>query len=234
MNPLSVDGGIVYLAFSVVVITGNSSHLELITVSSPVGSSRKTGLNFYANSSLFSFGGPDAPIATRMYQWLGGVDYNTSSYHNYWANVYLTTYGPSAGKTYEMRIYFGMGGRVYFSGVKVNVLLVARAIGNSSTAVFSSWTSTGQYYYRRFSPNLGVPTPYFGMPSTGRSCIMGLTNIDLYVYHSKYYPKDTSFLFHYSSHNITEVTYSYIYGCSVRAFCLGQCPYGTFFGGSYC
>ena len=234
MNPLSVDGGIVYLAFSVVVITGNSSYLELITVSSPVGSSRQTGLNFYVNSSLFSFGGPDAPIATRMYQWLGGVDYNTSSYHNYWANVKLITYGPSSGKTYEMRIYFSMGGRVYFSGVKVNVLLVARAIGNSSTAVFSSWTSTGQSYYRRFSPNLGVPTPYFGMPSTGRSCIMGLTNIDLYVYHSKYYPKDTSFLFHYSSHNITEVTYSYIYGCSVRAFCLGQCPYGTFFGGAYC
>ena len=195
MNPYGVDAGVVFLAFSVIVLTGNSSTIEMVVLTMPSSSTRKY-LTLTANSSLFDFGTGNNPFIVDFYQWLTGVDYNlTYSFHNYWSSINWNTYSPTSNAGYELMVSFNQGGQVYLAGVKVVLLLVGNTVGNSSTAIYSRASYSGRYFIHTFQHNLGVPTQYFGQPSTGQSCLSGLDQIDLYVYHNSHYPSSTSFLF---------------------------------------
>ena len=90
VNPYGVDAGVVYLAFSVLVLTANNS-IEIVVLTMPSGSTR-AGFLMTANSSLFDFGTGNNPFITSFFQWLTGVDFNlTVSYHNYWSSINWNT-----------------------------------------------------------------------------------------------------------------------------------------------
>ena len=195
MNPSSVDGGIMFLSFSVMIITQNSSFIELLTFSSPISTSRSGTKYFYANSTLFDYGGPANPILTRHVQWVTGLAHNASTTrHNYWRSVYVYAYTPGT-RSYEIRVVVSGGGQVYLTGIKLHVLLISKSNPVGSTAYYYTITAEGSVYSKVFSHNLGVPTDYFGEPSTGRSCLHGLRTLDLYLYKNINYPLSTSFLF---------------------------------------
>ena len=140
MNPSGVDAGVVYLAFSVLVLTGNNSNIEMLVLTAPTLSSRQSVV-LTANSSLFDFGTNNKPFIVGFYQWLTGVDYNvTGDYYNYWSYLNWYTYSPSSGVGYELRVSFSRGGQIYIAGVKVVLLLVGHTVGNSSTAIY--WRNT--------------------------------------------------------------------------------------------
>ena len=68
------------------------------------------------------------------------------------------------------------------TGFKINVFLINDTINSFDTASYSSMLEGGLFASDSFKANLDVPTSLYGQPSTGRSCIMGLQDIDLFVY----------------------------------------------------
>ena len=97
LQPVGVNAGLIYMAFSIMVITSSSStSMEIVTVSDynmTVGSSPY----LYANSTLFDFNSStpsyDDPFVDCSFQWVtgeGGV--NTTFDINYWTEVFTYYY----------------------------------------------------------------------------------------------------------------------------------------------
>ena len=90
LEPKGTKASIIFLAFSVVIVTQDTNYLELIVLS-------RTKLNpgnsplIYVNSSKFSFGNTSSPpIISYFFQWVTGQDYPlTSAYYS--ARIDLTT-----------------------------------------------------------------------------------------------------------------------------------------------
>ena len=90
LEPKGAKAGIIFLAFSVIVVTQDTNYLELIVLS-------RTKLNpgnsqlMYVNSSKFSFGNTSSPpINSYFFQWVTGQDYPLSRAY-YSARIALTT-----------------------------------------------------------------------------------------------------------------------------------------------
>ena len=90
LEPKGTKAGIIFLAFSVVIVTQDTNYLELIVLS-------RTKLNpgngplMYVNSSKFSFGNTSSPpIISYFFQWVTGQDYPLT-YTYYSARIDLTT-----------------------------------------------------------------------------------------------------------------------------------------------
>ena len=128
------------ITFSVIVIPQNTTAMELITLESgPINPSSYPILT--ANSTHFSFGGPTEPISTYFFQWVTGNN-ETSSYSiNYWSWARLRKYPEnSISNPHELKISFSSGSRIYMTGVKMVVVLVAPVIDQYDTASYSVWT----------------------------------------------------------------------------------------------
>ena len=210
-------------------MTQDTNYLELVVLS-------RTNLTpgsdpvLYANSSKFAFGSSaSSPISSYFFQWVTGQDYSFS-YTSYRAIIYLYTYSNSSSGEIRVQIY--ANSNIYMTGVKVTVFLASKAIGNKGTRFFQRIFSTTS----SISTNLGVPTWEYGQPSTGRSCIMGLYEIEPQFYSSSSYSSTTSsYLFSYNgSQAITGSSYSYFYTSYITMLCLAQCPEATYFNGLTC
>jgi hypothetical protein len=218
VDPVSTDAGIVFLAFTVVVITQDQSYLELVTF-------EKTGIDqgvyppptLLANSSKFDFTSEiDTPATVTFYQWVTGsvnVNYTTI---DYWSYAWLT-YSPlaSSSNNSELTLTFSVGSYVYMTAVKVQVLLVGRTAGLKGSAIYQITSVSGKYFTRSFWHNLGVPTAYFGQPSSARSCLLGLSKLDIYLYRDPSEVDPSYFIFQYNGSEISDLIYSNIYGATL-------------------
>ena len=82
------------------------------------------------------------------------------------------------------------------TGVKCNILILARSINHSTIASYKVSTADGRQFTKYFKNNLGVNTQSFGQPSEGINSLSGLRIIDLYFYNSSYSNRTgSSFLF---------------------------------------
>ena len=200
-------------------MTQDTNYLELVVLS-------RTNLTLgsdpilYANSSKFAFGSSSSPpISSYFFQWVTGQDCS-SSYTSYRARIYFNTYSNSLSGEIRVQIY--ANSNIYMTGVKVTVFLASKAIGNKGTRFFQRIFSTTS----SISTNLGVPTWEYGQPSTGRSCIMGLYEIEPQFYSSSSYSSRTSsYLFSYNgSQAITGSSYSTSYSHALPRFAWPSAP----------
>jgi hypothetical protein len=235
LEPVGGEAGIIFLAFTLVVITEDSSYLELVTFT-------KTGLTegaypapvLTANSSKFDFNNvTDTPIMTTFYQWVTGSTAANYSSINYWSSFY-TAYFSLNNSDYELLVNYTTGSLVYLTGVKTQMLLVRKTVGLGGTAVFQINSQVGKYLSATFYNNLAVPVAYFGQPSSARSCLHGLNRLDLYLYRDASEPDPLSFMFQYNGSQISDLTYSNIYTVAMQTLCLGACGEGQFFNYSSC
>ena len=229
LEPKGTQAGIVFLAFSLVIVTQDTNYLELVVLSlTNLTPGSDPILN--ANSSKFSFGGnASSPISSYFFQWVTGQDYSYSS-TSYRARIYFYTSNSSSG---EIQVQILANSNIYMTGVKVVVFLASKAIGGKGTRFFKQSFST----YYSVSTNLGVPAREYGQPSTGRSCIFGLYEIEPQFYNSNSYSSRTisSYLFSYNgSQAITGSSYSYFVTSYFTTLCLAQCPEATYFDGLAC
>jgi hypothetical protein len=129
---------------------------------------------------------------------------------------------------------FSTDGIVYVSGFKVVVLLVGKTVNKTSTASYSASLEAGLHVVPNVTTNLGVPTSFFGQPASGRSCILGLQQLDLYHYANSSFSLPTYFLLTYNGSQISGVSYNYLYLVSLTITCFGLCPASTYYSGSVC
>ena len=124
------------ISFSVIVIPQNTTAMELITLESgPISTTTRPILT--ANSTHFNFGGPSEPISTYFFQWVTGSNQSSSYSINYWSWARLRKYpGNSTSNPHELKITFYSGYRIYMTGVKMVVLLVAPVIDQYDTASY--------------------------------------------------------------------------------------------------
>ena len=90
VRPVGFDAGIIYLSFSIMIITSNTTNqfMEIISFES---TSMTAGNNryFYANSSIFDYNGT-LPKYIYFFQWVTGQGgYNSSNSINYWTYPYI-------------------------------------------------------------------------------------------------------------------------------------------------
>jgi hypothetical protein len=170
LTPKGPDAGIVIIAFSIIVMTQNSSDLELITFSDTT-LANVSNFSYFANSSKFQLGSI-APYNIHSVQWVTG-DQNTSSFVNYWFYTNLTIADVSLWGYYlKLIIYTDTG--TFMTGFKINVLLVSRLVNEVEVAYYTVITQTGQFLDKTFIYNLGVSTELFGQPASGQRCVHGL------------------------------------------------------------
>ena len=165
LSPVGTNAGIIYLSFSIVIVTSNSSaDLEIVTLQ---GTNLTAGLyvNLYTNSSNYNFT-DEIPTYFSFYQWVTGEAANTSSTINYWTQVYVDLYSHSSGATHEIWISFWIGWDIYMTGVKINVVMVSPFINGAVTAVYYDY-AYADGYSSYLQTNLGVNTSLFHPPETG-------------------------------------------------------------------
>ena len=158
------DADIVFLAFSVIIVTKDSPKIELITILKD-DLSPGTKPTIYINSSKFNFTGNESTtIDTCFYQWLTGKSGETSSSRiNYWTYLSLRVGRPSSSRSSELKISFEqVDSKIYMTGVKIAVFLVSKVIDNSGVANFSTTSQDGAKMSRIFSQYLAVNTTFFG------------------------------------------------------------------------
>jgi hypothetical protein len=104
--PKGAEASIVYLSFSVIVVTQNSASAELLTFSN-LNLSAGSDPVLYANSSKFDFNSNiSSPYLTYGYQWVTGLSnyLPNITYFNYWTYAYISTYPLAQG--YEIKLFF--------------------------------------------------------------------------------------------------------------------------------
>ena len=143
------------------VITQNSSHIELISLTSSL-TQAQTSTYLYANSSLFSFNNTSQPYMYHFYQWITGVSTTTASVVNYWNYAYLNWNIPTSSNPYELSLEFWTDSYVYMTALKINVLLFAKNIGNIEVANYNTYSNAGSSFSYYFNYNLNVSTSLFG------------------------------------------------------------------------
>ena len=86
-EPKGSQAGIVFLAFSVIVITENTNSFELVVITQ-TGVSPSTNPTLYANSSKFNFRNDRSSFLTfHFFQWISGQSGGYSGVVNYWARI---------------------------------------------------------------------------------------------------------------------------------------------------
>ena len=228
LEPKDSEAGIVYLAFSVIVVTEDNPYVELMSFgrTSLVPGDEPT---FSASSTKFNFTDSiQSPAAVVFYQWVTGRGGYGSNSINYWTYLKFST---NSTRPAEVNLNISwVGSRIYMTGVKVAVLMVSKDRQLSNIVLYETYSKDGGAWPRYFSDDLGVNSSLFRQPSTGQMCFSGLGVIDLYFYNttsSNTLP--TSLLFTYNGQNINGLTYRNIYGCNISTICLGACPPGSYF-----
>jgi hypothetical protein len=180
LKPIGSDAGIVFLAFSVVIVTQDSSNVELLTITSTNHTPGVT-TDLYANSSKFNFddyGG--SPHMVYFMQWVTGQDGpSNETWINYYSYCYGYSYAPSNNFSYEIAIYC-TGNALYLTGIKAGVLLVNNVFDTAGTAVYSYYSQYGDHLNKFFIYNMGVPYADFGQPKNGGHCLIGMIKVNLY------------------------------------------------------
>ena len=225
LEPKDSEAGIIFLAFSVVVVTEENPYVELMLFNSTTLTPGSSPL-FLANSTKFNLtGSTESPASVVFYQWVTGRGGYSSSSINYWTDIsFSTTYSRPS----EVRITLSLGSSIYMTGVKLAILMVSKVINSSTVNIYETYSMDGIYYSRIFNSNLGVNTTLFGEPSTGQQCFSGLKTIHLYFYNTtSTNTNPTSFLFTYNGSTIDGLTYSNVYGCRISTICMGLCPLGN-------
>jgi hypothetical protein len=100
VKPVGSDAGIIYLAFSVVIVTQDSNNVELLVLETT--STPGTYISLYGNSSKFNFdfyGG--SPHMVYFMQWVTGADVPTNeTFVEYAFYTYFYTYPPQFNYSY--------------------------------------------------------------------------------------------------------------------------------------
>jgi hypothetical protein len=115
------------------------------------------------------------------------------------------------------------------TAVKVSVLLVDKTFAQAGTAHYSFVAETAQYAIDNFTRNLGVPTAFFGQPSSSRSCIHGLIQLDIFLYRTSYENQPAYFIFEYQGSEIVNISFSGTGTMQLQSVCLGLCPSSMYF-----
>lgn len=128
------------MSFSVIIVTQNNSHVELVTMTSTSLSLSPTSNYLYANSSVFNLSNTNSlPTVNHFYQWIVGVSGVQSSSYNYWNYAYLSI-GPNATAPHEIEILFRSDTSIFMTGVKVHVFLVGQNVGTADIANYQVYS----------------------------------------------------------------------------------------------
>ena len=129
MQPVGSDAGIVFLEFSVIVLTEGSSHLELL-IEKRTNVSTGSNPEINVNSSKFDKNSLRESNMAYFFQWVTGKSGRRSSSRiNYWTTLSVSK---SYSSSYDLRISFtSVGSRIYMTGFQVRVLLAAKVVNQS-------------------------------------------------------------------------------------------------------
>ena len=183
MKPTTADVGIMYLAFSAIVVTEDNNYLELLTFTQP----SITSSSYYISSSKFFFEPSNTPHMVYFFQWITAYDIpNTKIYDNYWAYLYVYFVTSSA----NLRITYTKDA-TYLKGMRINILLTNKAHSQK----YQKISKTGDSISKSFDYNFGIDTSQYSQSVGGTHCLSGLYVIDLYFYRNTTYTQTPSFLF---------------------------------------
>ena len=192
LSPYGSSSGIIYMAFSVIIITQNTNNIQKIVLTK-TGLSTGSDPTYYLNSSKFNFNtnSDQRPTITHFYQWVT-AGYSYSSYFTYWTRAQIDVLDSSSSSELSVKIY---AYSPYLTGFKLIILLVSKTIGSQQTAQYSTRFQEGSVFDEDdiFNYNLAVPTNIFGQPATGRSCIHGFYLIGL-----RYSSTSSQFVFNFN------------------------------------
>jgi hypothetical protein len=119
MKPTTADVGIMFLAFSTIVVTEDNNYLELLTFSSAL----VTSSSYYISSSKFYFDSSSTPHMVYFFQWVTAYDIPSSkTYDNYWAYLYVYFVSSSS----MLKISYTKDA-TYLKGMRVTILLTNKA-----------------------------------------------------------------------------------------------------------
>jgi hypothetical protein len=160
VQPIGSEAILVYLAFTVIVITGDSSYVEIVVFTAE-GITPGTNPIYYANSSKFGYeSNITEPFRIHGFEWVTGLsNVENHSETNYLSQANMNTYALGVnGIDYELKLSFVTGQDIYMTGFKVNLVLVGKVIGEAGTAFDFSYTQSGNTLGRDFQTNLGIHT----------------------------------------------------------------------------
>ena len=215
--PRSNFPGIVYMSFSIVIVTENNNYVELLPIRAPALKQQSffsRSVYIEANSTKFTFGRTNNPYVNHFIQW---IQPQTCSGSYYFETLDLITSGtPSIRIAYRSSATFD---------VKVFVLLVATS-GPTGPHIRSqrnygaSISTTSSLVY-----NLGVNTNYYGDPLAGGHCMQGLIFMRMNCRDGK--GLVVSFLFEMSGSYVSRVSSSNMIYAQLETVCFGVakvCP----------
>ena len=156
------NAGIVYLSYSVVVVTQNNSYIDLVTTVTNNLIDYTQFTYYFTLSSKFVFGQGTHQV-NNFIQWITTPGGTCGSEQWYWImlNVSIVV------GTSQVRVPYYQDNDVL--NVKMNVLIVAEQLGNQSATFYSTYTQFGDFTYStidHYSPhfinNFGINTTAFG------------------------------------------------------------------------
>ena len=173
LEPVGSISHIVYITFSIVVVTLNTNDFELgsVSLTGQSASSQNLYMNYTVTKFTLSSGLPHIQF---FYEWITGSMGYSSTYTSYRSQLWETVYA-SANK---IEIRSASLTNIYLTGVKVNILLVTKnsAANNYSPDVYSVQTTDGfnsATYPDTFIRNFGIDASKYGTEASGY-CLHGI------------------------------------------------------------
>ena len=221
--PVGQDSGIVFLKFSIIVVTQDSNHLELLSF-------MKKGLTpgeipqFFKSSRKFNFDQSDSsPIVSIFFQQISGRSEQRSSYDSvsYWAFLSFQVGKLRFSSSNMMRVSFSyVDNRIFMTGVRIEVLITSRTI-NQVPIVFYSASFKDSLSVSRLSE--GINKSLFGFSNLeSQQCMFGLEEVALYFYYSQNRP--SSFIFRYKQGKIHGADSINVWKSTMKMSCFALCP----------
>lgn len=207
LNPVGSNAGIVYLSYSVVVVTQNNSYVDLVTTVTNNLIDYSEFTNYFMVTSKFVFGQGTHQV-NNFIQWMTTPGGTCGSGQWYWIMLNVET----ISGTSQVKVPYYQDNDVL--NVKMNVLIVAKQLGSQNATFYSTYSQLGDFTYgtiSNYSPyftyNLGINTTDFGESTSGQRCLHGLTYLFLDC-NRGYSSRTNSGLFTISGTMVTGVTSS--------------------------
>ena len=207
LNPVGSNAGIVYLSYSVVVVTQNNSYVDLVTTVTNNLIDYSEFRNYFTVTSKFVFGQGTHQV-NNFIQWITTPGGTCGNAQWYWIMLNVET----ITGTSEVKVPYYQDNDVL--NVKMNVLIVAQQLGSQSAIFYSTYSQMGDFTYgsiSSYSPyftyNLGINTTAFGESTSGQRCLHGFTYLFLYC-NIGYSSRINSGLFTINGTQVTGVTFS--------------------------
>ena len=193
---------IVYIAFSIIVITQNNSDIELgsMQLSGQSASTVNYFLTYASNKFNFS---REIPHIQMFHEWITAnrsyLSITDGARYYSWLDVASYSSNVITVKVTADLLF-------YINGIKINIVMVAKSSASQGfiPTVYSSFSQKGGLMRKIFNYNFGINASNFGSESFGY-CILGLYVLDLYVYSLSYYTSDTFFLFSYNGAEVSDI-----------------------------